>query len=152
MPGKRGVARGSRLPLPAEHWWWRWADHALSQLDKTRRGWRDITRALREIPSGGVTVSEDAVRRVFEERILTWEIAGPLSRVLGIPPPGVIFDTPDVAMEAAAPNAEVASAFETLRKLGLTVAPIGQTPPVASKDEHKHGRDDGDGDKRGRRK
>lgn len=152
MPGRRGVARGSRLPLPAGHWWWSWADHALLQRDKTRRGWRDITRALRDLPGQGITISEDAVRRVFEERTLTWEIAGPLSAVLGIPPPGVIFDTPDVAMEAAAPSAEVASAFETLRKLGLSVVPQGQTSPVPSKDEHKHGRDDGDGDKRGRRK
>jgi hypothetical protein len=151
MPGKRGVARGSRLPLPVGHWWWSWADHALLQLDKTRRGWRDITRALRELPRGGIAVSEDAVRRVFEDRILTWEIVTPLSTVLGIPPPGVIFDEPEAAMKVAAPTPELAVAFDTLRKLGLSVAPRGQGAPVVSKDEPEHGRD-GDAVKRGRRK
>jgi hypothetical protein len=133
MSSRRTVTRGTRIPIPSTHWWWAASARAIQARAPKRRGWRDITQALIE---RGVATNEDAVRRVFEERVLTWELAAPLSDELGIPSPATVFASPDAAKLLGPTGQEqIARALGALRKLGEGVASDDQASDVDSPDE-----------------
>ncbi len=88
--------RGVRIPLPAGHWWPILAAKAAAARAKERGlrapGIRDLAR---ELAATGVTV--DTVGRCLRGEIVTWDVAIPLSRILGIPAPARLPATPEEA-------------------------------------------------------
>lgn len=140
MPGKTGQTRGSKIPLPDGHWWWTEANAARERRGDARKGYRSITEEIRQ---GGVDVSEDAVRRVFEDHVLTWELAGPLCAVLRVSMPAVI-------LSARPSLVDIASGIESLRTLGKNDDPDDQGGDVASLNEPRkeHPGDDSPGPRR----
>jgi hypothetical protein len=80
--------RGVRIPIDKESWWPTAARAAADKRAKEKGlrppGVRDLTA---EICAMGVDTDEDAVGRCLRGEIVTWEIAKPMSTILGIPPP-----------------------------------------------------------------
>lgn len=113
MPGKTGQQRGNKIPLPVDHWWWANANAAREARGDARKGYRSITE---ELLQRGVDVSEDAVRRVFEDHVLTWELAGPLCSVLKVAMPAVILTAPPSAVEIAAGIASLRTLVENAHR------------------------------------
>lgn len=86
--------RGVRIPISKEHWWVAEikaaADARAARLGLRRPGLRDLVRELSE---RGTNVDETALGRCVNGDLVTWEIAIPLSRILGVPPPAAIART-----------------------------------------------------------
>lgn len=83
--------RGVRIPLPPGHWWppaaMEAANARADQLKIRRPGYRSITQ---ELIGWGVEADEDKVRRCITGEIVTWDLALPISKLLGIRPPAMI--------------------------------------------------------------
>jgi len=85
-----------RIPLPPRHWWPARAREAAEQraerLGIRKPGIRSLVEALGD---ERVEVDEDTISRCLKGEIVTWEVAIPLSKILGIAPPAIIAATPD---------------------------------------------------------
>jgi hypothetical protein len=109
--------RGIRIPLPPGHWWVAEiraaADRRAERLGIRRPGLRDLAR---ELAQQGTVIDEIALGRCVNGQLVTWEVALPLSRVLGVPPPAAIART--IAEAKAFENAdELASLLQKMRDL-----------------------------------
>jgi hypothetical protein len=109
--------RGVRIPLDPTHWWPAAATKAAH--DRARKlgirapGVRDLNLHLRRM---GVDVDEDTVGRCLRGEIVTWEVAVPLSKILGIPAPVVMPTTQEEAVVLE--SDEIRALLEKLRRLG----------------------------------
>ena len=94
--------RPSRIPIDSGSWWPRRAmDAAVERargLGIRAPGLRSLAAELR---TRGVQADEDTVGRNLRGEIVTWEVAVPLSAILGIAPPAVMPETDDEAQVIA---------------------------------------------------
>ncbi len=101
--------RGVRIPLPPGHWWVTEiraaADRRAERLGLRSPGLRDLAR---ELADQGTIIDEIALGRCVSGQLVTWEVAIPLSRVLGVPPPAAIART-----------IQEAKAFENAEEMAL---------------------------------
>lgn len=123
--------RGGAIPLPDDHWWPPYAFAAIEERARRAKrkqlGWRELAA---ELVAAGVThADDDKVRRCVTRNengvyIVTWEIAIPLSRLLGILPPAFIADTRETAEAIDDPEVldEARRAIRKARKLALRIA------------------------------
>lgn len=104
------ISRGVRIPVDPAGWWVTAiradADARAKDLGIRAPGIRDLTA---ELVRRGVDAGEDDVGRCLRGEIVTWEIARPLSEILGVPPPA--------QMPATLEEAEVIASLLKLRKL-----------------------------------
>lgn len=111
--------RGVRIPLPEGHWWpaaaMAAANARAERLKIRRPGYRSLVDELRKL---GVEANDDSVRRCLTGEIVTWEIATPLSRLLGIRPPATISASPDEAALLDETAEELSGLLARLRGLG----------------------------------
>lgn len=109
--------RGVRIPISKDHWWVAViraaADERAERLGLRRPGLRDLAREMSE---RGTTVDETALGRCVSGDLVTWEIAIPLSRILGVPPPAAIARTIQEAHAFDAAD-ELALLLDRLRSL-----------------------------------
>lgn len=82
------LGRGVRIPIGKDDWWPVAAMAAATKRAKMlgirAPGTRSLTNALIE---RGIDADEDKVGRCLSGKIVTWDIAAPLSEILEIPPP-----------------------------------------------------------------
>lgn len=85
-----------RIPLPAGHWW-PTAARAAAELRAEKLGIRKpgIRSLVDALAKEKVEVDEDTVSRCLKGEIVTWDVAVPLSKILGISPPAIIAATAD---------------------------------------------------------
>lgn len=108
-----------RIPLPAGHWWPAEARQAAEQraekLKIRKPGIRSLCDALAKIK---IDVDEDTVSRCLKGELVTWDVAIPLSKILGISPPAIIATTPDEGrtLEDAEELRALRSAMDRLKR------------------------------------
>lgn len=90
----RSEARGIRIPLPRDHWWVTEIREAANQraerLGLRRPGLRSL---LSELEKRGTRTDEVSLGRCVNGELVSWELALPLSSILGVPPPAAIART-----------------------------------------------------------
>lgn len=115
-------SRNSRLPLPADHWWFRRAREAMKTWAAERPGgvrrepgWVELHEDVMRLakvpgePDPGIGV--DAIRRCVSGAFPTWETTRAISAVLGIPSPAYIAE--DESHAAALGDARHLAAFKS---------------------------------------
>ena len=94
MPTKNPPPRGVRIPIDSDHWWARAireaADRRADELGIRRPGLR---RIVADLGTQGVETDEYTVGRCLRGEIVTWDVAIPLSKLLGIPAPAQVART-----------------------------------------------------------
>jgi hypothetical protein len=139
--------RGSRLPLPPDHWWRTRVLVAMEAWAKDRRlrrpGWRALAAAVAKQPDVDLpdtpSALEIAVSRCVKGENVTWEMAIPISRVLGLPPPATISTSEEHA--GALDDAEIMLLVQQVRKLGLKVQVDRDQGPVVQRANEHSGRE-----------
>ena len=119
VPAKNLVPRGTRIPLPPGHWWpveaRKAAERRAEKLGIRPPGIRSLVDALAEMK---VKIDEDTLGRCLRGEIVTWEVAVPLSKILGIPPPAIIPTSPEdgEAMQDAEELRTIRAALDRLKR------------------------------------
>lgn len=90
--------RPVRIPIGKGSWWQVAAMAAAvkraRELNIREPGIRSLAEKLAEV---GVVTDEDTVGRNLRGEIVTWDVAVPLSKILGIAPPAIIPENDDEA-------------------------------------------------------
>lgn len=121
MPSKipsKPEPRGVKIPINSSHWWPERAMRVAVERARARGirapGIRDLTRLLND---QGVDCDEDTVGRCLRGEIVTWEVAIPLSKILGIPAPVIMPETPEEAALLESGD-EIRALLDKLRRIG----------------------------------
>lgn len=130
--------RASRLPLPDDHWWRGRIAQAMDAWARQRGirlpGWRELAA---EVTKLGHETDDVSVSRCVKGSHITWELALPISDVLGVPRPAVISTSEEhaVALASAPVVDEIRSLLGQLRSIEERAGSPSQTPRV----EPEHG-------------